>query len=54
MQCILNGMQTALATGLAMVYVYGATVAGGVLLVMVRVHKLVLAFDASEGAGQSI
>lgn len=38
--CILNGMQTAPATGLRMVYVYGATVVGGILLALVSVHKI--------------
>ncbi len=41
--CILNGMQTAPATGLRMVYVYGATVVGGVLLALVTVHKIAAA-----------
>ena len=41
--CILNGMQTAPATGLPMVYVYGATVVGGVLLALVTVHKIAAA-----------
>jgi len=41
--CLLNGMQTAPATGLPMVYVYGATVVGGVMLAIVSVHKLLLA-----------
>lgn len=41
--CLLNGMQTAPATGIPMLYVYGATVVGGVLLALVSVHKFVLA-----------
>ena len=41
--CILNGMQTAPATGLPMIYVYGAIVVGGVLLALVTVHKIAAA-----------
>lgn len=41
--CILNGMQTAPATGLPMVYVYGATTVGAVLLALVTVHKIAAA-----------
>ncbi len=41
--CLLNGMQTAPATGMPMVYVYGATVVGGVLLALVTVHKIAAA-----------
>ena len=41
--CILNGMQTAPATGLPMLYVYGATVVGGVLLALVTLHKIAAA-----------
>ena len=41
--CLLNGMQTAPATGLPMVYVYAATVVGGVLLALVSIHKIVAA-----------
>ena len=43
--CILNGMQTAPATGLPMVYVYGATTVGGVLLAIVSLHKIAAALD---------
>jgi TRAP-type C4-dicarboxylate transport system permease small subunit len=49
--CILNGMQTAPATGMKMVYVYGATVVGGVLLAMVSIHKLVSALAPKSGVG---
>lgn len=49
--CLLNGMQTAPATGLRMVYVYGATVAGGVLLAAVTVHKIVAALVPASDAG---
>ena len=41
--CYLNGMQTAPATGLPMIYVYGATVVGGVLLALVTLHKIAAA-----------
>jgi TRAP-type C4-dicarboxylate transport system permease small subunit len=41
--CILNGMQTSPATGLQMVYVYGATTVGAVLLALVSVHKIAAA-----------
>ena len=41
--CILNGMQTAPATGLPMLYVYGATVVGSVLLALVTLHKIAAA-----------
>ncbi len=41
--CILNGMQTAPATGLPMLYVYGATVVGGLLLALVTLHKIAAA-----------
>jgi TRAP-type C4-dicarboxylate transport system permease small subunit len=41
--CILNGMQTAPATGVRMVYVYGAIVVGGVMLAIVTIHKIVAA-----------
>ena len=47
--CVLNGMQTAPATGLRMVYVYGATVVGGVMLAIVSIHKIVAAlYPASD------
>ena len=49
--CLLNGMQTAPATGLRMVYVYGATVVGGVLLALVTVHKIVAALAPASDAG---
>ena len=38
--CLLNGSQTAPATGLPMLYVYGATVVGGMLLALTSVHKI--------------
>ena len=41
--CFLNGMQTAPATGLPMIYVYGAIVVGGVLLALVTLHKIATA-----------
>ncbi len=47
--CLLNGMQTAPATGIPMLYVYGSTVVGGVLLALVTIHKLVLALVPEEG-----
>ena len=49
--CLLNGMQTAPATGLRMVYVYGATVVGGVLLALVTVHKIVAALVPESDTG---
>ena len=49
--CLLNGMQTAPATGLRMVYVYGATVVGGVLLALVTIHKIVAALAPASDAG---
>lgn len=52
--CLLNGMQTAPATGLPMLYVYGATVIGGIMLALVSIHKIVAALapesDVVEGA----
>lgn len=48
--CLLNGMQTAPATGLRMVWVYGATVVGGVLLAIVTVFKIVTALFPEPGA----
>jgi TRAP-type C4-dicarboxylate transport system permease small subunit len=41
--CLLNGRQTAPATGLPMLAVYGAIVVGGVMLAIVSVHKLATA-----------
>ena len=41
--CLLNGQQTAPATGIPMLAVYGATVVGGIFLAIVSVHKLLLA-----------
>ena len=49
--CLLNGMQTAPATGLPMVYVYGATVVGGVLLAIVTVHKIFAALFPESDTG---
>jgi TRAP-type C4-dicarboxylate transport system permease small subunit len=49
--CLLNGMQTAPATGIPMVYVYGATVVGGVMLALVSIGRIVeLLLPAAEGA----
>jgi TRAP-type C4-dicarboxylate transport system permease small subunit len=49
--CLLNGMQTAPATGLPMLAVYGAVVVGGVLLAIVSLHKILAAFDPqADGA----
>ena len=39
--CLLNGMQTAPATGIPMLYVYGSTVVGAVLLVLVCIAKII-------------
>lgn len=41
--CVLNGMQTAPATGLPMVYVYAATVVGSILLALVTIYKIAAA-----------
>jgi TRAP-type C4-dicarboxylate transport system permease small subunit len=41
--CILNGMQTAPATGMLMIWVYGATAIGGVMLFIISLHKMLLA-----------
>ena len=53
--CYLNGMQTAPATGLSMIYVYSATVVGGVLLALVTVHKFFAAIfpESDMSAGQA-
>lgn len=51
--CILNGKQTAPATGLPMLYVYGATVVGGVLLALVTVHKFLLALSGDTKTGEA-
>jgi TRAP-type C4-dicarboxylate transport system permease small subunit len=50
--CILNGMQTAPATGMLMLWVYGATAIGGLLLFVVSLHKILVALyprSADEG-----
>lgn len=39
--CLLNGMQTAPATGLPMLAVYGAIFLGGIMLALVSIHKIV-------------
>ena len=49
--CILNGMQTAPATGLPMIYVYGATVVGSVLLALVSIHKMVASLAPQSDTG---
>ncbi len=41
--CILNGMQTAPATGMLMIWVYGSTALGGVMLFIVEFDKILLA-----------
>ena len=47
--CMLNGKQTAPATGLPMLAVYASVVVGGVLLAVVSVHKFLRAlFPESE------
>jgi TRAP-type transport system small permease protein len=51
--CMLNGMQTAPATGLPMLAVYGAVVVGGVLLAVVSAHKFFLALFPELAAGGS-
>jgi TRAP-type C4-dicarboxylate transport system permease small subunit len=40
--CILNGMQTAPATGMLMLWVYGSTALGGVMLFIVELHKTLI------------
>ena len=50
--CLLNGMQTAPATGLPMVYVYGATVVGSVLLALVTIHKIAAALFPQSDTGE--
>jgi TRAP-type C4-dicarboxylate transport system permease small subunit len=42
--CILNGMQTSPAAGIRMIWIYSATVIGGVLLLFISVHKLLAVF----------
>ena len=51
--CLLNGKQTAPATGLPMLYVYGATVVGGVLLALVTVHKFLQALSGDSKSGEA-
>lgn len=51
--CWLNGMQTAPATGIPMLLVYGATVIGGLLLALVSMHKLLQAFDGDPAQGET-
>lgn len=46
--CILNGMQTAPATGLPMLVVYGATAIGGVMLILVSIHKIILCLSGES------
>jgi TRAP-type transport system small permease protein len=48
--CILNGMQTAPATGMLMIWVYGSTALGGVMLFIVEFDKILLALwpESSE------
>lgn len=41
--CILNGMQTSPATGIRMIWIYSATVIGGVMLLVITAHKLLAA-----------
>ena len=48
--CILNGMQTAPATGMLMVWVYGATALGGVMLFIVELHKMLISFWPESAA----
>ena len=53
--CMLNGMQTAPATGVPMVYIYGATVVGGVMLAIVTIHKIVAALHPeSDGVAAGV
>ena len=46
--CLLNGMQTAPATGIPMLAVYGAIFLGGILLAVVSVHKIVESLAGGE------
>ena len=48
--CLLNGMQTAPATGIPMLAVYGAIFLGGIMLAVVSVHKII---ESLQGGGQS-
>lgn len=41
--CLLNGMQSAPATGMPMLVAYGATVVGGIMLALVSLHKIAAA-----------
>ena len=43
--CIKNGMQTAPATGMKMIWVYGAIPVGGLLLLIVSLVKIYDVFD---------
>ena len=46
--CLLNGMQTAPATGIPMLAVYGAIFLGGIMLAVVSVHKIVASLTGEE------
>ena len=52
--CWLNGMQTAPATGIPMLAVYGATVVGGILLALVSIHKITLALEGEPSLGDTV
>lgn len=51
--CMLNGRQTAPATGLPMLAVYGSVVVGGVFLAIVTVHKFFQALWPQSDEGLS-
>ena len=51
--CLLNGNQTAPATGIPMLAVYSSTVVGGILLAMVSLHKLLLALDPTASVREA-
>jgi TRAP-type C4-dicarboxylate transport system permease small subunit len=41
--CLMNGMQTSPAAGIQMIWIYSATVVGAAFLLVVAVHKLLIA-----------
>jgi TRAP-type C4-dicarboxylate transport system permease small subunit len=46
---ILNGMQTSPAMGMKMVWIYGSTALGGVMLFIVEFNKMLLSFFPEPG-----
>jgi TRAP-type C4-dicarboxylate transport system permease small subunit len=41
--CLMNGMQTSPAAGIRMIWIYSATVIGAAFLLVVAIHKLLIA-----------